>query len=46
MGRLHAKFLKKWWSGFRDIGEQNTDGHSFIIFHIPFIMLYTIDQTG
>ena len=34
MPQLHAKFHQNWWSGFRVIVEQNTDGHSFIIFVI------------
>ena len=31
MGELHAKLYQNWWSGFRDIRGQHTDGHSFII---------------
>ena len=34
MGELHAKLYQNWWSGFRDIRGQNTDGHSFIIIWI------------
>ena len=33
--RLHAKFEKNWWSGFRDIALHDTQGHSFIIIRIP-----------
>ena len=31
MGELHAKLYQNWWSGFRDISGQDTQGHSFII---------------
>ena len=34
MGELHAKFYQNWWSGFRDISGQDTEGHSFIIIRI------------
>ena len=34
IGELHVKLYQNWWSGFRDIRGQNTEGHSFIIFRI------------
>ena len=40
MGELHAKFHQNWWSGFRDILLDNTDGHSFIIIRIPIYITY------
>ena len=34
IGELHVKLYQNWWSGFRDIRGQNTEGHSFIIIRI------------
>ena len=34
IGELHVKFYQNWYSGFRDISEQNTEGHSFNIIRI------------
>ena len=31
IGELHVKFYQNWWSGFRDISEQNTEGHLLLL---------------
>ena len=34
MPKHHAKFHQNWWCSFRDVTEQDTEGHSFIIIRI------------
>ena len=41
MGKLHAKFKKNWWSGFRDIALHDTQGHSFIIIRMCILVYFS-----